>query len=848
MGSTINTNIASLNAQRNLMTSQSALATSLQRLSSGLRINSAKDDAAGLAISERFSTQIRGLNQAVRNANDGISMAQTGEGALAEMGSNLQRIRELAVQASNVTNSASDRAAIDLEVQQRLAEIDRTASQTSFNGQKILNGEVGSASFQVGANVGETISVGFSTSVRSASMGAAASASSGVALSTLITAASSAVAGSYTKATVPGFDFTNIAATAASYTTGAINPGNYATIAATQATYTSGSVAPTDYSTIAATASSYRSNTIGVYVAGTFNVTPTTGGAFTVTSAGGGATAGELLTDITTSAGYGAAGFTAALGTGVDAGRIIFTSKQAGVGTVAISGGTISASVGGGAGAAATAGTAIDTSANKVFTVNSASGTAATITLSTNIADATALAAAITGQLGSSGVTVAAGTGASAGKVVFTSTAPGAGAVTIGNTLLSGHTTDATAITTGGASISGAAADTSANKIFTVQGTTGTQQTITLAGNYTNSTTMIAALNDAGANAAKLAAAGVAVTDVGGKLVFTSSATGVGDVTIGNTLLAGHTTDADIFSTGKVSAAGTAANDQRAGFTVDGTHVIALTTNVVNQAGLVAAIKAGMGEPAGGLYDVVASGASGFSITTKIAGAANPVAVTAFTGAGQVDFSTSGTAAVAVAGSAAVAGASLTLDANANKFSIQVGTGTAVNITGTFTTAAQLVSAINSNVQGVYASVNASDGKLELSSSQDITLAGAKAGTGAGNLQYASLTNAAAGSLTGANTLDVAAASSLIQRVDSALATVSTLRSTFGAVQNRFESTIANLTGTAENLTAARSRIVDTDFASETANLTRNQILQQAGTAMLAQANALPQSVLSLLK
>lgn len=171
MAQVINTNVASLNAQRNLNTSQSSLATSLQRLSSGLRINSAKDDAAGLAISERFTTQIRGLNQATRNANDGISLAQTGEGALSEITNNLQRIRELAVQAANATNSSSDRAALDLEVQQRIAEIDRTATQTSFNGQKILDGTFGTATFQVGANVGETISVGLSTSMRSSTIG-----------------------------------------------------------------------------------------------------------------------------------------------------------------------------------------------------------------------------------------------------------------------------------------------------------------------------------------------------------------------------------------------------------------------------------------------------------------------------------------------------------------------------------------------------------------------------------------------------------------------------------------------------------------------------------------------------
>jgi flagellin len=171
MGAVINTNVLSLNAQRNLGTSQSALATALQRLSSGLRINSAKDDAAGLAISDRFTTQIRGLNQAIRNASDGISLAQTAESTLGELTNNLQRIRELAVQAANSTNSSSDRSALDLEVQQRLAEIERIASQTSFNGQKVLDGTFGSATFQVGANVGETISLNLSNSVRTNAIG-----------------------------------------------------------------------------------------------------------------------------------------------------------------------------------------------------------------------------------------------------------------------------------------------------------------------------------------------------------------------------------------------------------------------------------------------------------------------------------------------------------------------------------------------------------------------------------------------------------------------------------------------------------------------------------------------------
>ncbi len=176
MAQTINTNVASLNAQRNLNRSQGLLNQSLERLSTGLRINSAKDDAAGLAISERFTTQIRGLNQAVRNASDGISLAQTAESALGELTNNLQRIRELAVQSANATNSASDRSALNAEVQQRIAEVERIASQTSFNGRKVLDGTFGTAQFQVGANVGETIAVNLTTGMRSSQIGQIASA------------------------------------------------------------------------------------------------------------------------------------------------------------------------------------------------------------------------------------------------------------------------------------------------------------------------------------------------------------------------------------------------------------------------------------------------------------------------------------------------------------------------------------------------------------------------------------------------------------------------------------------------------------------------------------------------
>ncbi|MFK7828963.1 MAG: flagellin [Congregibacter sp.] len=171
MPQVINTNVASLTAQRNLNQSQNDVSTSLQRLSSGLRINSAKDDAAGLAISERFTAQIRGLNQAARNANDGISLAQTAEGALSEVTNNLQRVRELSVQSANATNSATDREALQAEVTQLVAEIDRVAQQTNFNGVSLLDGSFSAQAFQIGANAGETISIDSISSSRTAALG-----------------------------------------------------------------------------------------------------------------------------------------------------------------------------------------------------------------------------------------------------------------------------------------------------------------------------------------------------------------------------------------------------------------------------------------------------------------------------------------------------------------------------------------------------------------------------------------------------------------------------------------------------------------------------------------------------
>jgi len=605
MAAVINTNVASINAQRNLTQSQGALQTSLQRLSSGLRINSAKDDAAGLAISERFTTQIRGLNQAVRNANDGISLAQTGEGALNELTQNLQRIRELAVQSANATNSSSDRAALDLEVKQRLAEVDRIASQTSFNGRKILDGSFGNATFQVGANVGETISVGLSASMRQGSIGAVATAQS-VDTSTVIS-------GTPTPAVLE-----------------------------VDAVTTSSTITGVDYSSIPAEAATYTSGVIGSF-----------------DFSGGGAAE---------------------------------------------------------------------------FTIQGPGGTAATINLTTDVTDIDGLVGAIQadGEYAASGVTVAAGTGADAGKLVFTASTPGAGDVTIGGA-------DAALVTTGGAAVAGAAVDNTPNATLTITTPGDAAFTVNLTSNITNATDLLAAITGT---------ANYAAQD------FTAALNG--------------TSDAIVF-TEKVGTTGT--------ITIGGTSAI---TGTVTTTGVTA--------------------------------------------------------------QAEIPAASVTV---ADDFSIQLGTSPAVNVAnGTYTTAQSLVDAMNTAMEGNATASLGTDGRISINSGEAITIGGT---TGLTTLGFAA-TTAASGSLATANVLSVAGAEDTMRRLDSALTSVSTLRSTFGAIQNRFESTITSLSATAENLTASRSRIQDTDFAAETAALTRGQILQQAGVAMLAQANQLPNTVLSLLR
>jgi len=238
----VNTNVSSLSAQRSLARNSSMLGVSLQRLASGLRINSAKDDAAGMAISSRMTTQIRGLNQAARNANDGISLAQTAEGALGEMTNAVQRLRELAIQSANATNSSADRAGLNSEAQQLIAEIDLIATTTEFNGLKLLDGTFGTSNFHVGANANQTISVTM-TNAKTTTLGIGyTNTQTGAAMTGAL------VAGDLT---VNGTDIGAVAQDAQAIA-GAINSQNVDGVTATAVATSMAGAAPTAWASLAA--------------------------------------------------------------------------------------------------------------------------------------------------------------------------------------------------------------------------------------------------------------------------------------------------------------------------------------------------------------------------------------------------------------------------------------------------------------------------------------------------------------------------------------------------------------------------------------------------------------------
>lgn len=677
MALSINTNIASLNAQRNLGKTQGTLNKSLQRLSSGLRINSAKDDAAGLAISNRMASQVRGLNQAVRNANDAISLSQTAEGALQESTSILQRMRELSVQSANDTNTASDRASMQAEISQLLSELDRVAETTQFNGKNLLDGSMLDATFHVGANAGANQTISFD-------------------ISSAQTADLSSVG---TVVTAP-------------------------------------------------------------------NGTPVTG-----TAVVGNLTAGELLVN------------------GNDVG-IVARDAEAIAAAISAADSTVTAD-------------AVN-SQSISFTNLTVDSTATTVTGT----DVTGTAALTTGELLVNGFDITSATGDATAIVAAINAANAGATATADNTV---HTEAAVAFTSGGGGT------TSVYTLdVTVNGVTSNVSVDSVEGNDAGFKFDVAGNID-GINTdldADFGAGNVVASYAGGNLTFTVTGS-----------LAGGTIS---LSNEGITNAGEAPG--AAGITADG-------TNDYGQFNVVSDSTAGV---AIGGTDSAKAGLVATTQTYQLElndGTTNTTINIDGNDYGNKDGQITAGEVVAAINTDGTYEASI--NADTGNIDIVLATDTGANMTLTEAIVG-LDGAAFTN-----ASVDTYYGSITLDSTSDITFTGLSTGTTDAGLTTAGKTT------TTIDNVDVstrANATIAISSIDSALSEIDEMRGEMGAVQNRFESTISNLQNVSENISAARSRIVDADFAAETASLTKSQILQQAGIAMLAQANQLPQAVLSLLQ
>lgn len=750
MPQVINTNIASLNAQRNLNKSQGALNTALQRLSSGLRINSSKDDAAGMAIADRMTSQIRGLSQAMRNSNDGISLAQTAEGALSEAGNILQRIRELSIQSANSTNSATDRAALQSEVNQLISELDRIANTASFNGLKLLDGSFTAQTFQVGAEANQTISVS-------------------------VAGATSDVLGVNkldSNNTITGIE-------------NATNNGRAATSLSLEAIQDT-----TDDA---------------------LELTPQT---ITVTAADGSIATVDLAatdndSDAIISALSGTTGISSVNKTGV-------TQLE-----IDLSGATM-------LGDSSTADSFDITINGSVITVEGSS-------VSGDDYNAADLASRLAQKINSTSALADAGVTATVSED--------------GESVIISAIADDIKITA-------FAAGNAFASDFTVGAVGAATKTLALdAGDVTETFTMISALEivleDGYSITSSVAGASGGIFDIaaGGTTVATLGV-GNADISAGNNVAAQtltingrETKEVDILanasakdivtlvnavsdSTGVTATAKTTATlsglsrDGVVSFDLNGKAVSANVTTG-NLTDLASAINSQSGKTG-----VVAKLSIDKSSITLEHSTGEDISIAGFTHSAA---KTSDTAPVIVS------------------FNVTGNTGTATKLeAGGDETSAGLYGYVagsrDSTVVGGDVEFKSTGGYFSVKSNLDQLSGGLFAGD-ANILQASDLKR-----VQDVDISTVAGATRAIDIMDGALAKVNSIRGDLGAIQNRFESTIANLSTTVENVSAARSRVMDADFAAETAELTRAQILQQAGVAMLAQANAIPQNVLSLLR
>jgi len=878
----INTNIASLNAQRNLNTSQSALATSLQRLSSGLRINSAKDDAAGLAIADRMTSQIRGLNQAARNANDGVSLAQTAEGALQETGNILQRMRELAIQSSNATNSASDRKSLQSEANQLMSELNRISETTNFNGLNLLDGTFTTQTFQVGANANQTISVSVA--------GASAETLGAEQVASQISTAKGA-----NTATLNG---TKLGATAAVTTTAALartaNDFSTATIARiTNPAGTTADVSIPATSTAAETAALLTAAT-GVeavgYNAATLDFTAILNHATLNTVDAGDIVSFDLSTDAgtaqTVSYVVGATdaatrtNIVAALGTAVAA---INTAN--GNSDLSVSGSStfstadsinISSASGVDINVANFALANTTTNFSLGFTTHGTDAQAVTLSLS-GAATAMAFTTSTTAALDNDAMyaaMVANSAELTAAGYTFTQSAAGA-VVTVGRTAGATDTSGNVTATLGGAvTTSEITAVTLSGASTAVADTSAVVQTITANATAITATSLVAGLNgtavslvEAGNNSTSVRGQVTVAAETGYNLQFVtnaaefeSGASNATNITLAATASVGIA-EGNGISAQTLAISGLAAENVAVAENSTAKQIAAAVNAVSGTTGVSATARSEATFSALSANGTVSFNLYGSNTTAvAISAAVTTSDLSALaTAINQRSGSTGITAEVTTAGSlklinsagydikietfehsAAVTDPSGATDA-AQTVSLTGQTGSAITLSdgGTTVEGAHLDSAV---IAGKV-TLNSNSGPFSATSDIVNTSGGLLNTTTAGQ----SVISAKA-KLSAVDISTSSGAQSAVDVIDAAMAQVNAIRADLGAVQNRFQSTVSNLTTTSENIAAARSRIQDADFAAETAALTRNQILQQAGTAMLAQANQLPNNVLTLLR
>lgn len=697
MAQIINTNIASLNAQRNLNSSQQSQDAALQRLSSGLRINSAKDDAAGLAISTRFSSQIRGTDVAVRNAGDAISLTQTAEGALGSITTSLQRIRELALQSANASNTDIDRTSIQEEVNQLKSEIETVAKNTNFNGQKLLDGSFQNSQFQTGANVGNTINVSVSRL-------------------DLDSLGSAKTAGISSKVSTTGFD---TAGTANNNLASGDLVINGVAVGASQAS--------------ADTSSNQLQASSAIAKAAAINAVSDQSGVTAVVDAN--VVQGTSVTDATT---FGAV-------------------SQ----TLTINGTAFALS-------SATTQSVEQNLNNFAATINTKSG-------------ATGVTATVVEQDGGFRIDLSAADGRNINVVA---TAAGLGANV-------GLQNVGVAASNGTTFVGG----------FTLVSEDGSDISLeTTTGNIDNAGLEVGTFS--GGNGGLVSDAGAARTAlVSGDVLINGTAIGAANASDDTSSSSGNDQSAIA-----IAAAVNQVSDQT-GVTAE------VNANVLNSAAINVAVASSNSLTLNGV--TVA-----FSVTTDLATSQQNI-VSAFN---------------SVSGQTGVTAEAFGSD----KFRLIAADGRNIVLAdgGTADNAALASITNQTNVSSV---TLVSAGQFELSTNTgNIANAGLRVGTFGGAETGTKLADLDVSTVAGAN--------AAIKAVDNALSTVTTQRAQLGAVQNRFQNTISNLESLSENLSSANSRIQDADFAAETARLSRSQVLQQAGISILAQANARPQQVLSLLR